>query len=163
MQAAYKFVCKQSSCLMKTNCNRANPRARTTDKKHDATNEMLTFSASLPEKVTGVPSQCDLAHVLGMPQSTLLMRAKAIIKKRRQLFAGEKGIYWALAKCKKGYSKINEVIRSLLVAAFSDRPHVIVSPDARDTLQLKNADGEKVAVPKLLTQVGFGTIFSDII
>jgi hypothetical protein len=30
-------------------------------------------------------------------------------------------------------------------------------------LQLKNADGEKVAVRKILTMVGLGTIFSDII
>ncbi len=28
---------------------------------------------------------------------------------------------------------------------------------------MKNADGKKVAVPKLLMQVGLGTIFSDII
>ncbi len=38
-----------------------------------------------------------------------------------------------------------------------------MSPNARDTLQLKNTYGEKVAVSKLLTQVGLGTIFSDII
>jgi hypothetical protein len=31
MQAAYKFVCKQSSCLMKTNCNQAFLQAKTTD------------------------------------------------------------------------------------------------------------------------------------
>ncbi len=78
MQAAYKFVCKQSSCLMKTNCNRANQCARTTDKKRNAIEVMLTFSAPLPEKETGVPSQCDCACVLGMPCSTLSMREKAI-------------------------------------------------------------------------------------
>jgi hypothetical protein len=63
MQAAYKFVCKQSSCLMKTHCNRVNPCARTTYKKHDAAKVMLTFSAPLPEKVTGVPSQRECARV----------------------------------------------------------------------------------------------------
>jgi hypothetical protein len=51
----------------------------------------------------------------------------------------------------------------LLVTAFNNHPHIIVSPHARDTLQVKNADGKKVAVPKLLTQVSLGTIFSDII
>jgi hypothetical protein len=163
MQAAYKFVCKQSSCLMKTNCNWANSCARTTDEKRNAVKVMLTFSPPLLKKMTGVPSQRDCARVLGVPQSTLATREKAIIEKRRQLSAGKKGIFWALAKCKKGYSKIDKAIRLLLVATFNNHPHIIVSPNARDTLLLKNADGKKVAVPKLLTQVGLGTIFSDII
>ncbi len=163
MQAAYKFVCEQSSCLMKTNCNQAFPRAKTTDEKRDAIEVMLTFSAPLPEKMSLVPSQRDHARVLGVPQSTLATREKALIEKCQQLSTSEKGIFWALAERKKGYSKIDNAIRSLLVAAFNNYPHVIVSPNARDTLQVKNADGKKVAVPKLLTQVGLGTIFSDVI
>ncbi len=83
MLAAYKFVCKQSSCLMKTNHNQAFPRAKTTDKKRDAVKVMLTFSAPLPEKMTLVPSQRDCACVLGVPQSTLATREKALIEKRR--------------------------------------------------------------------------------
>ncbi len=51
----------------------------------------------------------------------------------------------------------------MVVAAFNDHPHVIVSPNAKDTLQVKDADGKKVSVPKVLTQVGLGTIFSDIV
>jgi hypothetical protein len=102
MQAAYKFVCKQSSCLMKTNCNWAFPQAKTTDEKRDAVKVMLTFSAPLPEKMTLVPSQRDCARVLSVPQSTLATREKALIKKCRQLSAGKKGIFWALAKRKKG-------------------------------------------------------------
>jgi hypothetical protein len=39
----------------------------------------------------------------------------------------------------------------------------MVSPNAKDTLQVKNADGGKVVVLKLLMQFGLGTIFSDII
>ncbi len=44
-----------------------------------------------------------------------------------------------------------------------DHPHVIVSPNAKDTIKVKNADEEKIAVRKILTQVGLGTIFSDIV
>ncbi len=101
--------------------------------------------------------------MLGVPQSTLATREKALIEKRRQLSASEKGIFWTFAKHKKGYSKIDDAIRSLLVTAFNNHPHIIMSPNARDTLQVKNADGKKVAVPKLLTQVGIRTIFSNII
>jgi hypothetical protein len=104
MQAADKFVCEQSSCLMERNHNRENPLARTTDKNHNAAKVMLTISAPLLEKVTGVPSQCDCAHVLGMPQSTLATREMALIEKRKQLSTSKKGIFWALAKCKKRYS-----------------------------------------------------------
>jgi hypothetical protein len=93
MQAAYKFVCKQSSCLMKTNRNQAFPQAKITDKKRNAVKVMLTFSAPLPLKMTLVPSQRDCARVLGLPQSTLATRKKALIKKRRQLSAGKKGIF----------------------------------------------------------------------
>jgi hypothetical protein len=163
MQAAYKFVCEQSSPLMKTNCNWENPHARTTDEKRNAAKVMLTFSTPLLENVTGVPSQRDCARVLGIPQSTLATREKALIKKCWQLSNGKKGIFWALAKCKKGYSKIDEAIQSLLVKAFNNHPHIIVSPNVRGTLQLKNVDGKKVAVPKLFRQVSLGTILSDII
>ena len=81
----------------------------------------------------------------------------------RQLTAGKKGVYWALAKQKKGYSTINKELWLLLVAAFNNHPRVIVLPNAKDTLQVKDVDGEKVSVRKVLTQVDLGTIFSDII
>ncbi len=38
-----------------------------------------------------------------------------------------------------------------------------MSPNTTDTLQVKNADGEKESVRKILTMVGLGTIFSDIV
>jgi hypothetical protein len=77
--------------------------------------------------------------------------------------AGKKGIFWALAKRKRGYSKIDEALQLLLVVEFNNHPHVIVSKNRKDMLQLKNADGKKVLVPKVLTQVGLGTIFSNIV
>ncbi len=51
----------------------------------------------------------------------------------------------------------------MLIVAFNDHPHVVVSPNMKDTLQVKNADVEKVLVRKILTMVGLGTIFSDIV
>ncbi len=162
-QAAYKFICKQSSHLMKQNHLIQQPHTNVTGKKRDAAKVMLIFSAPLPEKVTSVPSHCEHAHVRSMPQSTLATREKALIVKRRQLCAGEKGVYWALTKRKKGYYKIDKAVRLLLVAAFKDYPHIIVSLNGKDTLQLKNTNGTKVPVLKVLMQVGLGTIFSDIV
>ncbi len=81
MQAAYKYVCKQSSCLMERNRNRENLHSKTTDKKCDAAKVILTFSTPLPEKVKGVSSQHDRSRVLCIPQSTLAQKEKALIKK----------------------------------------------------------------------------------
>jgi hypothetical protein len=86
-----------------------------------------------------------------------------MITKRQQLTSGERGIYWALAKIKRGYSTISNELKSMLLDAFNDHPHVVVSPNTKDTLQVKNADGETVLVRKILTMVGLGTIFSDIV
>jgi hypothetical protein len=101
---------------------------------------------------------CLGCHAAPCPKSK-----NAYIEKRRQLSAKKKGIYWALTKHKKGYSKIDEALWSLLVAAFNDHPQVIVSPNAKDTLQSKNADGEKVSVQKVLMQVSLGTIFFNVV
>ena len=53
-------------------------------------------------------------------------------------------------------------MKQFLIVAFNDHPHVVVSPIAKDTVLLRNAEGEYVRVRKILTMVGLGTIFSDI-
>jgi hypothetical protein len=58
-QAAQKFVCEQSARMMKRNCAAQKLRANVTSDKCLATKVMLTFSAPLPDKVHGVPSQRD--------------------------------------------------------------------------------------------------------
>ena len=85
-----------------------------------------------------------------MPRRTLSQVDKLLIEKRRQLTFCKKGVYWALAIRKEGYSTTNKELRSLVVVAFSIHPHVIMSPNAKDTLQVKDADGEKVSVRKVL-------------
>ena len=64
---------------------------------------------------------------------------------------------------KKGYSKISHELKAILLNVFNDHPHVVISPNTKDTLQVKNMDGETVSVKKKLTMVGMGTIFSDIV
>ena len=44
-----------------------------------------------------------------------------------------------------------------------EHEHVIVSPVGKDTLKVKDADGVKQEVPKVLHQVGLGEIHSDIL
>ncbi len=51
----------------------------------------------------------------------------------------------------------------MLVNAFNDHPHVVVSPITKDTLLIKNEDGKYVPDRTILTQVGLGTILSDIV
>ena len=150
--------------MMERNRNTSKLHGNSTTEKRDAVEVILAFSAPSPQKTMGVPSRRDRARALGVPPSTLDRVDACLIKKRRQLTtAGETGVHWALSKRKKGFSKIDEALRLLLVDAFNDHPHVIVSPNSKDTLQHKNADGEIVLVRKVLTHVGLGSIFSDIV
>ena len=66
-------------------------------------------------------------------------------------------------KKKKGYSTISNDTKTLLIGVFYDHPHVIVSPATKDTVHVKNADGVRVPVQKVMSMVGLGTIFSDIV
>ena len=162
--AAEKYVVGQSARMMERNRNTSKLHGNTTTEKRDAVEVILAFSAPSPQKTTSVPSRRDRARALGVPPSTLDRVDARLIEKRRQLTtAGETGVHWALSKRKKGFSKIDEALRLLLVDAFNDHPHVIVSPNSKDTLQHKNADGEIVLVRKVLTQVSLGSIFSDIV
>ena len=113
------------------------------------------------QKAEGATSQRDLAALLGLPKSNMGRNLPKAIKKRAQLTAGEKGIYWSRALKRNGYSKITPALRELLMSAFNNHPHVIVSPNTKDTLQVKNAEGVKEEVRKVLHQVGLGDIFSD--
>ena len=132
--------------------------------KRDAVEVMLTFAAPLPTRKAGNPSGCDCARALGVATSTLDCVDKHMIEKRRLLSAGEMGLKWALATKKKGYSTISNELKLLLLEAFNDHPHVIVSPNSKDTLQMTDVNREKVTgSAKIMTMVGMGTIFSDII
>jgi hypothetical protein len=162
-QATANFLCQQSARLLLHNPSTQNTCGKATFEKRNAVEVVMTFTAPSPDKTVGIPSKHEHAHIIGVPRTTLQRIQKHVMEKGCQLTAGESGVYWALAKQKKGYSKINEDLCSLLIVAFNDHPHVIVSPNAKDTIQVKNADGEKIAVRKILMQVGLGTFFLDIV
>ncbi len=68
----------------------------------------MTFTAPSPDKTVGIPSMRERTCIIGVPRTTLKHVQKHVMEKHRQLTAGEKGVYWASAKRKKGYSKIDE-------------------------------------------------------
>jgi hypothetical protein len=74
--------------------------------------------------------------VLSVSFCTLQRIQKYIMEKHHQLTVGKKGIHWAMARHKKGYSTISNELRTLLIVAFNDHPHVIVLPNTKDTLQV---------------------------
>ena len=66
----------------------------------------MSFSAPSPtppstNRETVVPSQRDCAKLFRILRATLQCVNGAMITKRQQLMAGERGIYWALAKIKE--------------------------------------------------------------
>ncbi len=121
------------------------------------------FITLSPNRVPIIPSLRQRACLIGIVPLKLNRVDSAMIKKREQLTPGVRGIYWAIAKGKKGYSKISYKLKLLLLNAFNDHPQVVVSPNTKDTLQVMNADGNKTLVRKKLTMVGLRTIFLDII
>jgi hypothetical protein len=133
--AAAKFVCTQSARMMERARSAKQLCGNKQQQKRDAAEVMLTFTAPSPVRKAGNPSRRDHARALGVPQSTLSRVEKHMIEKRRLLSAGEMGIHWALAKKKKRYSKISDELKLLLVNAFHDHPHVVVSPNTKDTLR----------------------------
>ena len=121
-------------------------RGNTTADRRDAAATVFTFTAASPGKKDGVPSMRQRSLVMGVPLTSLRRVHKKGTERRRLLTAGETGAYWSRAQRRKGYTKIGGELRSLLIAAFHDHPHVIVSPNAKDTIKVKNSDGEKVGV-----------------
>jgi hypothetical protein len=167
-QAVASYVSKQTARMLGRARSNVKVRGKSKREKRDATEVVMSFSAPLPtrpstNRETVVPSQRDCAKLFRIPRSTLQRVNGAMITKRQQLTAGERGIYWVLAKTKRGYSTISNEMKSILLDAFNNHPHVVVSPNTKDTFQVKNADGEKVLVRKILTMVGLGTILSDIV
>ena len=162
--AAAEFVCAQSARMMDRARSGEKLRGNTHKQKRDAAEVMLTFTAPSPVRKAGDPSRRDRARALGVPRSTLDRVDKQMIEKRKLLSAGEMGIHWwALAKKKKGYTTISDELKLLLVNEFNNHPQVIVSPNSKDRLQTKNAEGDKIYIQKVMTMVGIGTIFSDIV
>jgi hypothetical protein len=149
-QVVASFVSEQTARMLERARTNLKVRGKSKREKRDATEVVMSFSAPSPtrpstNRETVVPSQRDCAKLLRIPRSSLQRVDAAMITKRQQLTAGERG-YWALAKTKRGYSTISDELKSILLDAFNDHPHVVVSPNTKDVLQVKNADGEKVLV-----------------
>ncbi len=119
--AAAKYVVGQSARMMERNRNTSKLHGNTTTEKRDAVEVILAFSAPSSQKKTSVPIRCDRARALGVLPSTLDRVDARLIEKRRQLTTGKRGVHWALSKRKKGFSKIDEALRSLLVNCPSMR------------------------------------------
>ena len=107
--AASKFICKQSSMMMKhaqTNDSLC-VCGKSSQEKHDAAKVVLTFCVPSPNKTADMPGMCDRACIMSVPSSTLHQQEQSVSEKRRQLTAAKRGIYWMISKLKKGYSTIS--------------------------------------------------------
>jgi hypothetical protein len=132
-QAVAKYICKKSAWMMGQACSGKIQCAKTSQEKHDTIEVSLTISAPSPDKGLSVPSMRNCATVLGVPFSTLQCNEKYVMEKRHQLAVGKKGIHWAMARCKKGYSTIRNKLRTMLIVVCNDHPHVVVLPNTKDT------------------------------
>ena len=138
-QAVASYVSKHTARMLERARSNLKVRGKSKREKRDATKVVMTFSAPSPtrpstNRETVVPSQRDCAKLFRIPHASLQRVDGAMITKRQQLTAGERRIYWALAKKKRGYSIISDKLKSILLDAFNDHPHVVVSPNTKDAL-----------------------------
>ena len=105
--------------MIEWNCNTSKVHGNSTTEKRDAVEVILAFSAPSPQKTTSVPSRRDHARALGVLPSTLDRVDAHLIKKRRQLTTSKRGVHGALFKHKKGFSKVDEAHRLLLVSTMT--------------------------------------------
>ncbi len=136
-----KYVCEQSARMLGRARSSKNARGKTSREKRDAAEVVLMLTVPSPNGGENVPSRRKRARLLGIAPSTLDRLDNAMIQKRQQLTDRERGFHWALTKAKKGYSTISLELKEMLLNAFHDHPHVVVSPNSKDTLNVKNADG----------------------
>jgi hypothetical protein len=162
-QATTKYVCEQSVQMLEHAHSSKNVHGKAMRDKHHAAKVVLLFTAPSPNRVSVVSSQRKCACLIEIASSTLDFVNNRMIKKREQLTAGERRIYWAIAKGKKGYSKISNKLKLLLLNSFNNHPHIAVAPNTKDTLQVMNADGKKSLVRNNLTMVRLGIISLDIV
>jgi hypothetical protein len=127
-------------------CSNEKARGKTSREKQDAAKVMLMMAAPSPNKSAKAPSIWKRARLLGVPESTCCRVKKSVMDKRARLMAEEKEVYWARCQRKKGYRKITDNLCLLLIAAFYDHPHVIVLPNSKDTVMVKNDVGVKVPI-----------------
>ena len=149
------YLCGQSARMLGR--ARSNETATSRDKQ-DAIQTTLMMMGPSPNKIGDVPSIRKRAQLLGIPSTKFFRSEKAMMDKRGSLTAKEEGVYWARCKKKKGHRKIDDNLHHLLLAAFYDHPHAIISPNSKDTIMVRNKQ-----VRKIMLMVGLSTIFSDIV
>ena len=106
-QAVTSYISEQTVRMVERARSNLKVRGKSKREKRDATKVVMTFSAPSPtrpstNRETVVPSQRDRAKLLRIPRASLQRVDGAMITKRQQLTARERGIYWALAKKREG-------------------------------------------------------------
>ena len=72
-------------------------------------------------------------------------------------------VNWSAKKKRKGFSKITATVQANLRQWILDHPHVINSPIAKDTLLVRNSEGIKERVSKLLLEIPIRELHNDLI
>ena len=111
-------------------------------------------------KVAAVVGAREWASELGLSLTTAWRRLKGAIERRAKLDEGEEDAYWTYYRERVGHG-IDEETRKLVLDFYIGHPSIKRSPMKSDTLQMKDANGEKVLVAKLLSEVSLTDVFID--
>ena len=111
-------------------------------------------------KVAAVVGAREWASELGLSLTTAWRRLKGAIERRAKLDEGEEDAYWTYYRERVGQG-IDEETRKLVLDFYIGHPSIKRSPMKSDMLQMKDANGEKVLVAKLLSEVSLTDVYID--
>jgi hypothetical protein len=141
-------------------------KGRTNDDKASFVECIITAFAESPENPllkTKKPTLKDQIASLDIPYSTGKRLFKKAREKRQLLKMKTVKVNWSVKKKRKGFTKITATIQADLRQWILDHPHVINSPIAKDTLLVRNKEGIKERVSKLLLEIPVRELHNDLI
>jgi hypothetical protein len=162
------FFSEQAKKMVSRARETGHKKGRTNDDKASFVEAIITAFAESPEdpdplKKTNKPTEKERIEKLDIPYSTGRRLFKKARAKRLQLKSNTAKVKWSVRKKRKGFSKITATVQANLRQWILDHPHVINSPIAKDTLLVRNSEGIKERVSKLLLEIPIRELHNDLI
>ena len=111
---------------------------------------------------TEAPTKKKRLELLGIKQSTGYVMFKKQEVRRKELLSGGEGD-WSRRKSRKGFwKKVSDELRQKIVQWIRNHNQVVHSPNARDTIQVKDEEGNIVRKHKLILQCTVAELLTDL-
>ena len=147
---------------------------RVNDDRRAFINNIAASQVLTPPKLSGIsnikssfsPTKVSFSkqsRALGLPRSTGYRILKTAWTKRQLLKTHDDATEWHTIPCRRMPTKISIDLRNEILNWIPNSDHMITSPFFNDTLKMKNDQGTKEDVPKLLLTCSVRDIHSELL